>query len=266
MTRDVNLLAYLPPFMQDFTEIAVTLNAEDPEFVIVWDSADRVLKNQFIETADEYGISRFEKILKILPSKEDTLESRRSRVQNRWFNDMPYTMRTLIQRLTTLCADHGFTLTKYFTDAYTLEIHTDLELFGQVEELERVIQAMIPCNLVVISQNDIPCAAAGSALAASGVVAVENYFITQDFNETDVVQGGAIQKGGMVFTGEYFITEDFTENNIVSGAALQGGGISNTVKVVITQDFNETMTANGSGTAASGVSFTESVEIKSNEN
>lgn len=61
MTRDVNLLAYLPPFMQDFTEIAVTLNAEDPEFVIVWDAADRVLKNQFIETADEYGISRFEK-------------------------------------------------------------------------------------------------------------------------------------------------------------------------------------------------------------
>ena len=127
MTRDVSLLAYLPPFMQDFTEIAATLNAEDPEFVIMWDSADRVLKNQFIATADEYGISRFEKILKILPSKEDTLESRRSRVQNRWFNDMPYTMRTLIQRLITLCADHGFTLTKYFTDAYTLEIHTDLE-------------------------------------------------------------------------------------------------------------------------------------------
>lgn len=44
MTRDVSLLAYLPPFMQDFTEIAATLNAEDPEFVIVWDSADRVLK------------------------------------------------------------------------------------------------------------------------------------------------------------------------------------------------------------------------------
>ena len=237
MTRDVSLLAYLPPFMQDFTEIAATLNAEDPEFVVVWDSADRVLKNQFIATADEYGISRFEKILKILPSKEDTLESRRSRVQNRWFNNIPYTMRTLIQRLTTLCADHGFTLTKYFTDAYTLEIHTDLELFGQVEELERIIQTMIPCNLIVISQNNIPCAAAGSALAASGVVAVENYFITQDFNETDVVQGGAIQKGG----------------------------ISNTVKVVITQDFNETMTANGSGTAASGVSFVESVEIKSNE-
>lgn len=182
MTRDVSLLAYLPPFMQDFTEIAATLNAEDPEFVIVWDSADRVLKNQFIATADEYGISRFEKILKILPSKEDTLESRRSRVQNRWFNDMPCTLRTLVYRLTTLCADHGFTLTKYFTDAYTLEIHTDLELFGQVEELERIIGSVIPCNLVVKSTNYIILNAAGPVSLGGTIVQNQNFVVNTELN------------------------------------------------------------------------------------
>lgn len=182
MTRDVSLLAYLPPFMQDFTEIAATLNAEDPEFVIVWDSADRVLKNQFIATADEYGISRFEKILKILPSKEDTLESRRSRVQNRWFNDMPCTLRTLVYRLTTLCADHGFTLTKYFTDAYTLEIHTDLELFGQVEEFERIIGSVIPCNLVVKSTNYIILNAAGPVSLGGTIVQNQNFVVNTELN------------------------------------------------------------------------------------
>ncbi len=182
MTRDVSLLAYLPPFMQDFTEIAATLNAEDPEFVIVWDSADRVLKNQFIATADEYGISRFEKILKILPFKEDTLESRRSRVQNRWFNDMPCTLRTLVYRLTTLCADHGFTLTKYFTDAYTLEIHTDLELFGQVEEFERIIGSVIPCNLVVKSTNYIILNAAGPVSLGGTIVQNQNFVVNTELN------------------------------------------------------------------------------------
>lgn len=182
MTRDVSLLAYLPPFMQDFTEIAATLNAEDPEFVIVWDSADRVLKNQFIATADEYGISRFEKILKILPSKEDTLESRRSRVQNRWFNDMPCTLRTLVYRLTTLCADHGFTLTKHFTDAYTLEIHTDLELFGQVEEFERIIGSVIPCNLVVKSTNYIILNAAGPVSLGGTIVQNQNFVVNTELN------------------------------------------------------------------------------------
>lgn len=188
MTRDVSLLAYLPPFMQDFTEIAATLNAEDPEFVIVWDSADRVLKNQFIATADEYGISRFEKILKILPSKEDTLESRRSRVQNRWFNDMPCTLRTLVYRLTTLCADHGFTLTKYFTDAYTLEIHTDLELFGQVEELERIIGSVIPCNLVVKSTNYIILNAAGSVSLGGTIVQNQNFVVNTELNTQQSVK------------------------------------------------------------------------------
>lgn len=188
MTRDVSLLAYLPPFMQNFTEIAATLNAEDPEFVIVWDSADRVLKNQFIATADEYGISRFEKILKIFPSKEDTLESRRSRVQNRWFNDMPCTLRTLVYRLTTLCAGHGFTLTKYFTDAYTLEIYTDLELFGQVEELERIIGSVIPCNLVVKSTNYIILNAAGAVSLGGTIVQNQNFVVSTELNTQQSVK------------------------------------------------------------------------------
>lgn len=188
MTRDVSLLAYLPPFMQNFTEIAATLNAEDPEFVIAWDSADRVLKNQFIATADEYGISRFEKILKIFPFKEDTLESRRSRVQNRWFNDMPCTLRTLVYRLTTLCADHGFTLTKYFTDAYTLEIYTDLELFGQVEELERIIGSVIPCNLVVKSTNYIILNAAGAVSLGGTIVQNQNFVVSTELNTQQSVK------------------------------------------------------------------------------
>ena len=81
MIRNVDLVSYLPPIMAEFQEYRVTLEAENPEFVLVWNATDQVLQNEFIATADEYGISRFEQILNILPSKEDTLESRRSRVQ-----------------------------------------------------------------------------------------------------------------------------------------------------------------------------------------
>lgn len=114
MIREVDLVSYLPPFMADFKEVAVTLEAENPEFKIIWDAANQVLYNEFIATADEYGISRFEAILKILPSKEDTLESRRARVQARWFNAIPYTMKALISKLIALCGDNNFTITKQF--------------------------------------------------------------------------------------------------------------------------------------------------------
>ena len=99
MIRDVDLVSYLPPFIAEFREINSTLTAENPEFKIVWEAADRVLKNEFIATADEYGISRFERILKIYPSTEDTLESRRARVQARWFASLPYTWRMLLEKL-----------------------------------------------------------------------------------------------------------------------------------------------------------------------
>ena len=74
MIREVDLVSYLPPFIAEYKETNITLEAENPEFVLVWKAADRVLYNEFIATADEYGISRFEKILNILPSRDDTLQ------------------------------------------------------------------------------------------------------------------------------------------------------------------------------------------------
>lgn len=177
MTREVDLVSYLPPFLAEFKEIAVTLEAENPEFVLVWNAAERVLQNEFIETADEYGISRFEKILNILPSTEDTLESRRARVQARWFNTIPYTMKSFLAKLIALCGDSNFTVTKEY-EKYKVHILTNLELFGQVEELEHIIDSMIPCNMIVISLNEIPCDAAGFAFIAGGVCSVEHFFIT----------------------------------------------------------------------------------------
>ena len=44
MIREVDLVSYLPPFMAEFKEIMATLEAENPEFVLVWEAADRVLQ------------------------------------------------------------------------------------------------------------------------------------------------------------------------------------------------------------------------------
>ena len=56
MIRDVDLVSYLPPFMQTYKEPVAALEAENPEFQIIWKATDRVLYNRFISTADEYGI------------------------------------------------------------------------------------------------------------------------------------------------------------------------------------------------------------------
>lgn len=261
MTREVDLVSYLPPFLAEFKEIAVTLEAENPEFVLVWNAAERVLYNEFIETADEYGISRFEKILNILPSKEDTLESRRARVQARWFNTIPYTMKSFLAKLIALCGDSDFTVTKEY-EKYKVEILTNLELFGQVEELERIIDSMIPCNMIVISLNEIPCGAAGFAFIAGGVCSVEHFFITNDEQTKHTISNGAIFGGGTVHTAHYFVTNDSKESIAVDGLAAHGGGAVNTATVIITNDFNEQFNISGENSVGSGVVVSEFIEIK----
>lgn len=155
MIREVDLVSYLPPFMQTYKEPVAALEAENPEFQIIWRAADRVLKNRFVSTADEYGISRFERLLGIYPSTEDTLENRRSRVQNKWFNKVPYTMRVLLQRLTKLCGDTDFSLIGDFDVGYTLVLNTSLEEFGKIRELEELLGSLLPCNIVTVVDNII---------------------------------------------------------------------------------------------------------------
>ena len=168
MIREVELVSYLPEFLAEFKEISAALEAENPEFTLMWNAADRTLHNEFIETADEYGISRFEKILNILPSKEDTLESRRARVQARWFNSVPCTLKAFITKLISICGKSNFSVTKDYLN-YNIKITVNLEMFGQIEELERIIETMIPCNITVNSANEIQCTAEGKSLVGSGV-------------------------------------------------------------------------------------------------
>lgn len=292
MIREVDLVSYLPPFMQNYKETVAALDAENPEFLVIWKATDKVLYNHFISTADEYGLSRFEKLLGIFPTSEDTLESRRSRVQSKWFNTIPYTLTVLLQKLTVLCGDTSFVFTNNFKDGYTITLITDLELYGQVEELEYIINTMMPENIDVDSRNNIPCRAEGSALFGGGICYIKTFTITNDFIEsygikgstlvgggtvqTDMVQvstdflehysavGTAAFGGGTVQTDAVQVSMDSVEQYTATGAAILGGGIVGTQKVTITQDFNENMRADGNALTASGVVQVDFIEIKQN--
>lgn len=262
MIRDVDLVSYLPPFMQTYKEPVAALEAENPEFQIIWKATDRVLYNRFISTADEYGISRFEKMLGIYPTSEDTLESRRSRVQSKWFNKIPYTMRVLLQKLTVLCGNTDFSLTHDFKVGYTLTLETDLELYGQVEELEYIINSMIPENIVVVSKNSIPCNVKGAVLFGGGVCFVNHFTITNDFREVFDIDGKAAFGGGIVQTEMLNITNDSRETVAVQGVANFGGSVTDTAMVTISQDFSEVFRADGDANVASGVVHVDFIEIK----
>lgn len=261
MIREVDLVSYLPDFMQSYIEPVSALEAENPEFDIVWKAVDRVLYNRFISTADEYGISRFEKMLGIHPTSEDTLESRRSRVQSKWFNRIPYTWKVLLQKLVILCGSSDFTLTHNFTEGYTLTILTNLELYGQVEELESIINSMIPCNVVIDSKNSIPCDAQGTVFLGGGIVFVNGFTVTNDFKATFTAESNIAFGGGVVNVEGLEISDAYRETMRADGSAVIGGGTVQTAVLQITEDFNETIAAMGDAVVASGVVAVDFIEI-----
>lgn len=177
--REVDLIAYLPPFISDYRETSETLKAEDPEFRIIWDAARRVLYNEFIMTADEYGISRYEKMLGIYPTKEDTLESRRAKVLIRWSASLPYTDRMLFEKLIAICGENNFVLTKQY-DRYRIEVEVSLDLFGQLEELEKVVGMMVPCNMVIMIKNKLSYKVRNTAYTAGDISFAETFYIAGD--------------------------------------------------------------------------------------
>lgn len=200
MIREVNLVDYyLPPFMQKYKEPVAALKAEEPEIQLIWKAADRVLYNHFISTADEYGISRFEKLLGIFPLSEDTLESRRKRVQSRWFKSIPYTLKTLINKLVTLCGDRDFTIKADFSETYTMILNVSLSIFGQVDELNEILSYMIPQNIVVKVNNTLNYNQSARLFEAGATVELKLFtIISQTEKENELM--GYVRSGSVVTT------------------------------------------------------------------
>lgn len=227
MVREVDLVSYLPPYLQNYREQVAALAAEDPEFLIVWDAVNRIQYNHFISTADEYGISRYEKLLGIRPDADDNLESRRSRVQVQWVNLMPYTIRTFMQKLNVLCGDTSYVIGGKFHEGYDLTVITHLENVGQVDELNNLFQGILPLNIVIDSKNEIPV----------------------------ITNTGSYFSGRMTTHLDIKLTQDWCETLESTAPAVFVGYPSDTTKVQITHDFNESSEISGDVNAASGVTL-----------
>lgn len=148
MIRETDLVSYLPPFLAEYREINEALSAEDPEFGLVWKAADKALKNEFIATADEYGISRFEKMLGIFPMPGESTETRRQRVQLKWLAMLPYTLPRLRETLEAVLGPGGFLLDSPGAETYCMR----LVLLNQADEIyfsvAEMLREWVPANIV----------------------------------------------------------------------------------------------------------------------
>jgi len=231
-----NLINYYPYAVREFAEIQGIATSEQPEFELVWDAQEEVFANQFVDTALDYGLSRWERMLNIFPKGTDTLEARRIRIKTKLNNFVPYTIRVLAPMLAAIAGGEPFELTLE-PGTYFLNITTHWGASGQIEGLEYLLNNIVPCNIAINAKNKLTCSVEGLIPIACGVCVTEFFFITNDWQEGSVVKGTAMIGGAAPGAETLFITNDSQEEHAIKNLARLGGGIVNSATVIITDDF-----------------------------
>ena len=74
------LTDYLPDTLRGYREFAAIADGQQWLYDGLWEAVDRALDDQFVPSAGEYGLSRWESILGIYAKGTDTAEERRTRI------------------------------------------------------------------------------------------------------------------------------------------------------------------------------------------
>lgn len=141
-----HLIDYLPPYVQEYTEMIHIMSAEQVEIDELYAACEDALSDQFIVYATRNGISRWETIMRITPKDTDSLETRRFRLLTKMSQELPYTVRKLEESLTTLCGAGNFEINLQPAN-YHIEIKLALKRKNDYQEVIDLLKKMIPANL-----------------------------------------------------------------------------------------------------------------------
>lgn len=141
------LNAYLPPILLKTYEFPLLCDTEQREFDRLNTAVDEVLDAQFVSTAGERGIERYEQIFSIVPQDTDTLDERRFRVLAKINAQLPFSIRRLRQQLATLCGEDGYRM-EIDGGRYMLTVKVALTAKRNQQAVEELLADIVPANMV----------------------------------------------------------------------------------------------------------------------
>lgn len=288
-TKEVDLLSYWMPLLRKIKEFKEIAKTEEPELRYILEAIDRTLANMFIETADEYGVKRFENMMGLYPEEGDSLETRRFNVLIKWNDKVPYTEKELYNRLLSLCGSADkFTIEECYKE-YLLKVATHLGIAGAFDAVAKLLEDMLPCNLVLDLQNTIEAIKTTSIYLGVVTCTAMRYLITNDIQCEYRGKGVMYYGVGLSKAGTHAITHDiaskiFTEtplNEAVVSSMAMAGLITHDVKLedstedalytgtgmgvahtrIITHDLSMSVKISGNSTVASPVNTATVITI-----
>ena len=149
----IDMAQYWPPYLQNKQEMLALAHAVKVELQKFQNEVDRVYKNQYVMTADEEGLARFEALpnINIKPRNDATLEDRRMAILAKMQTRLPYTKRMLNQLLKALLGEGMYTLT-ISTKDYLVTVIVELKRKNQIQAVADLLRRVIPVNMDYLIQ------------------------------------------------------------------------------------------------------------------
>ena len=145
---DRKLIEYLPEFMRDFREIKFLTNKQQEQAEKLWAVLDTIWNNQFIDTLNEAGCERWEKMLKIRNKDTYTLAERRNKILSKMVEQRPFTLKSLKKALTMLCGVDGYSV-ELTPAEYILRVRIALTSKNMFSDVKELIDKIVPANLII---------------------------------------------------------------------------------------------------------------------
>lgn len=136
---------YFPSVLKQAAEFQALAGTEDTELLRLWSETYKLLGAQFVYDADETGLRRWEKLLKL--KGKGSLETRRAAILLKLNDKLPYTMRWLNNKLDVALAGkvHGAQI-----DGFLLTIYSDETGIEILRAMRRDIRLNIPANILLL--------------------------------------------------------------------------------------------------------------------
>lgn len=115
-----NIIEYIPNHLREYGEIEVIANVENELFTEAESNVKGFLDEQFIDTATDEGLTRWENMLHL--DRGDTPEVRRTIIKSKLIDRPPFTIRRLKNDLRQLCGDDAEITMDYDNNLLTVKI------------------------------------------------------------------------------------------------------------------------------------------------
>lgn len=138
---------YLPDTLKDVLEFQIIMDSGQSAADRFSEALEDLLNDQFVDTATETGVARYESIFNIIPKDTYTLDERKFTIKVKMNEQLPFTIKMLKRQLAMLCGDKGYSI-ELDSNKYFILIKVELIAKNSFNDVAEMIKRVVPANML----------------------------------------------------------------------------------------------------------------------